>query len=581
VTDRPDKRPLGGIVHTYRGYDPVRFPPPTAPPGDSLGALGDRLLATGSRRRFTPEELAEAIRIPPEAIAGLGPSIDALLAELEARRDRILDVWNPSPTVEEAGEIVDERASTFFDDQTLPLGFRDRFAREVRERQIHGLERLWYHLDPEDPDQRRVRDRLPSIVQAIADLDAVEGLRDGWPFRGRTVPTVPEAIELREELEAIDHLIEQLKDALRNARPAIVDLDELRAFFEESDLEQFAEVRRRAEELLRQAAEAEGLVRDEDGWTLGPSAMRRYQSTLLASVFAAMQGGRHGRHDPVEHDDGAVELPSTRPWTFGDPSSSLDLPASILNSIVRTAAEPGGDPARPSLRSDDLVVHRTRASVKCATVVILDMSGSMRWGGQYIAAKRMALALEALVHREYPGDRLHFIEMASVARVVPRSELVDLLPKPVTIHDPVVRLRADMSDPGITSRDLPPHFTNIQHALRLARRLFATADTPNRQVVLITDGLPTAHFEDEQLYLLYPPDPRTEQATMAEAAALAREGGTLNLFLVPSWSQSEEDVRFGHRLAESTGGRVVFTAGDDLDRFVVWDYLEGRRRLIG
>jgi uncharacterized protein with von Willebrand factor type A (vWA) domain len=209
------------------------------------------------------------------------------------------------------------------------------------------------------------------------------------------------------------------------------------------------------------------------------------------------------------------------------------------------------------------------------------MSGSMRWGGQYIAAKRMALALEALVHREYPGDRLHFIEMASVARVVPRSELVDLLPKPVTIHDPVVRLRADMSDPGITSRDLPPHFTNIQHALRLARRLFATADTPNRQVVLITDGLPTAHFEDEQLYLLYPPDPRTEQATMAEAAALSREGGTLNLFLVPSWSQSEEDVRFGHRLAESTGGRVVFTAGDDLDRFVVWDYLEGRRRLIG
>ncbi len=581
MSDRPDQPRLGGIVHTYRGYDPVRFPPPTAPPPEGLGMLGDRLLATGSRRRFTPEELAEAIRIPPEAIAGLGPSIDALLAELEARRDRILDVWNPSPTVDEAGEVVDERAAPFIEDQALPLGFRDRFAREVRERQIHGLERLWYHLDPEDAVQRRVRDRLPSIVQAIADLDAVEGLRDGWPFRGRKVPTIPEAIELREELEAIDHLIERLKDALRNARPAIVDLDELRAFFEESDLEQFAEVRRRAEELLRQAAEAEGLVRDQDGWTLGPAAMRRYQSTLLASVFAQMTGGRHGRHAPVDRDDGAIELPSTRPWAFGDPASSLDLPASILNAVVRTAGEPGGDPARPGLRSDDLVVHRTRATVKCATVVILDMSGSMRWGGQYIAAKRMALALEALVHREYPGDRLHFIEMASVARVVPRSELVDLLPKPVTIHDPIVRLRADMSDPDMTLRDVPPHFTNIQHALRLARRLLATADTPNRQVVLITDGLPTAHFEDEQLYLLYPPDPRTEGATMSEAAALAREGGTLNLFLVPSWSQSEEDVRFGHRLAESTGGRVVFTAGDDLDRFVVWDYLEGRRRLIG
>ncbi len=574
-------RSLGGVIHTYRGYDPVRFPPPTAPPGDGVGALGDRLLESGSRRRFTPEELAEAIRIPPEAIAGLGPSIDALLAELEARRSRILEVWNPSPAVRSASDAVDDHAAPFLRDEALPLGFRDRFAREIRERQIHGLERLWYHLDRDDPDQERLRNRLPSIVQSIADLDAVEGLRDGWPFRGRRVPTLEEALELREELETIDRLIKQLKDALENARPAIVDLEELRAFVEEADLERFAEVRRRAEELLRQAAEAEGLVEDDEGWTLGPSAMRKYQSTLLASVFSDMQGGRHGRHAPVDRDDGAIELPSTRSWTFGDPASSLDLPASVLNAITREVGEVGGDPSRPRLRSDDLVVHRTRATVKCATVVILDMSGSMRWGGQYVAAKRMALALESLVRREYPGDRLHFIEMASVARVVPQGELVDLLPKPVTIHDPVVRLRADMSDPAITERDLPPHFTNIQHALRLARRLLATEDTPNRQVVLITDGLPTAHFEDEQLFLLYPPDPRTEQVTMAEASALSREGGTLNLFLIPSWSQSEEDVRFGQRLAESTGGRVVFTGGGDLDRFVVWDYLARRRRIIG
>lgn len=575
------KRSLGGVVHTYRGYDPVRFPPPTAPPGGGLGALGDRLLATGSRHRFTPEELAEAIRLPPEAIAGLGPSIEALLAELEARRARILEVWNPSPTVHDASEVVDERADPFIQDDALPLGFRDRFAREVRERQIHGLERLWYHLDRDDPDQRRLRDRLPGIVQAIAELDAVEGLRDGWSFTGRRVPTIEEAIELREELETIDRLLEQLKEALRTARPAIIDLDELRDFVQDADFERFAEVRRRAEALLRQVAEAEGLVEDQEGWTLGPNALRRYQSTLLASVFADLKGGRHGRHSPVERDDGAIELPSTRPWAFGDPASSLDLPASVLNAVTREAAEVGGDSRRPRLRSDDLVVHRTRATVKCATVVILDMSGSMRWGGQYVAAKRMALALESLVRREYPGDALHFIEMASVARVVPRGELVDLLPKPVTIHDPIVRLRADMSDPDISERDVPPHFTNIQHALRLARRLLATVDTPNRQVVLITDGLPTAHFEDEQLFLLYPPDPRTEAATMTEAAVLAREGGTLNLFLIPSWSQSEEDVRFGQRLAESTGGRVIFTGGGDLDRFVVWDYLARRRRIIG
>ena len=98
--------------------------------------------------------------------------------------------------------------------------------------------------------------------------------------------------------------------------------------------------------------------------------------------------------------------------------------------------------------------------------------------------------------------------------------------------------------------------------------------------MLITDGLPTAHFEDEWLYMLYPPDPMTEQATMREARLCQKEGITINIFLVPSWSQSEEDIRFAYRLAETTKGRVFFTSGRDLDRFVVWDYVQNRRDII-
>ena len=127
---------------------------------------------------------------------------------------------------------------------------------------------------------------------------------------------------------------------------------------------------------------------------------------------------------------------------------------------------------------------------------------------------------------------------------------------------------------------MPPHFTNLQHGLSLARQLLSNQDTPNRQIILITDGLPTAHFEGQMLYLLYPADPRTEAATMREGGLCQREGITINMFLLPSWSQSEEDVRFAYRLAESTKGRVFFTAGHDLDRYVVWDYLARRRDLV-
>ena len=154
------------------------------------------------------------------------------------------------------------------------------------------------------------------------------------------------------------------------------------------------------------------------------------------------------------------------------------------------------------------------------------------------------------------------------------------MPKPVTIHDPWVQLKADMSDPEISEHQLPPHFTNIQHALQMARQNLVNCDTPNRQIVLITDGLPTAHFEQESLYMLYPPHPATETATMKEGVLCQKEGITINIFLIPSWSQSEEDIRFAHRLAQTTQGRVFFTSGRDLDRFVLWDYVQNRRDII-
>jgi len=98
--------------------------------------------------------------------------------------------------------------------------------------------------------------------------------------------------------------------------------------------------------------------------------------------------------------------------------------------------------------------------------------------------------------------------------------------------------------------------------------------------MLITDGLPTAHFEGTMLYLLYPPDPRTEDATLREAHLCAREGITINIFLLSSWNQTSEDVRFAHKVAESTKGRVFFTAGRELDRYVVWDYVARRKQII-
>ena len=254
----------------------------------------------------------------------------------------------------------------------------------------------------------------------------------------------------------------------------------------------------------------------------------------------------------------------------------MDIPGSLINAMLRNGP---GLPVR--VRPDDLLVHRTRNRPKCATAVLLDLSGSMRYNGLYVDVKRMGLALHGLIHRQYPGDHLQFIEVYSFAKPRQSNEIVTLLPKPVSIDNPVVRLRVDMSNPDVSEFRVPAHFTNIQHGLQLARCHLAAQDTPNRQVILITDGLPTAHFEDQYLYLLYPPDPLTEQATLREGRLCQREGIVINIFLLANWAQTHKDVHFAHQLAELTRGRVFFTAGKDLDRYVVWDYLRRRREIVG
>ncbi|HRA87574.1 MAG TPA: VWA domain-containing protein, partial [Planctomycetaceae bacterium] len=292
--------------------------------------------------------------------------------------------------------------------------------------------------------------------------------------------------------------------------------------------------------------------------------------------FSNLQASRSGRHQGPIEGEGVVEMQRTRPYEFGDSVSQMDIPSTMINAMLRQ-----GDMRPLRLQQRDIEIHRSRNNPKCATVVLMDMSGSMRYDGQYVNVKRMALALNGLITSEYPGDFLRFIDLHTFAKVVPAGELITLMPKIPTITNPVVRLRVDMSREDVSEMHIPPHFTNIQHGLQLARQFLSVQDTPNRQVILITDGLPTAHFEASVLYMLYPPDPQTEDATKREGMLCKREGITINIFLLPSWSQSHEDVQFAHRLAENTGGRVFFTAGRDLDRYVVWDYVNHRREIIG
>lgn len=572
----PTRDSLGGIVHSYQRYDPARIPPPRPPATDLASPAMEHMLATGNTDGITAEQLAAAVVLDPEQIRGLGPSLDALKARLEERKRKILETYEAHSVRRRARKAFHTAAGRITPPQPLAHAFRDA----VQSEQMRRLERFWYAAESAD-------DRLAAAVMALIDHLSrsyeMNELAARWTFTGTEPLTIEAALAVKEDLETIDRLLAEIEAARKNATIGLIDMEALGQYVEAGELDDLDRLRRQVEELIEQAAAEQGLEKAGQGYRLTPRAVRCFQGKLLEQIFSDLAAAKTGRHQAAASGEGACEMVATRPFAFGDAVAHLDLPGSLTNTMLRTLAEGKAiGPGHP-LRLDqrDLVVHRTRNSPKAATAVILDMSGSMRYGGLYINVKRMALALQGLIQREYPGDFLQFIEMASVAKPRTFSELAGLLPKPVTIYDPVVRLRADMADPTIAESDIPPHFTNIQHALHLARQFLSRQDTPNRQVIVITDGLPTAHFEDQQLYLLYPPHGRTEEATIREARACQREGIMINVFLLSGWSQSQEDIKFAYRLAETAQGRVAFAAGQELDRFVVWDYHARRRSIIG
>jgi uncharacterized protein with von Willebrand factor type A (vWA) domain len=564
----PSRDSLGGVIHTYQRYDPKRFPSPTQPPPDLVSPAFEHMLAFGELRELSEEELARAVRIDPSQIAGLGPTLDSLKAALLERKRKILEAYETDVVQKSAGDAYREVGEQI----DPPKKLRKAFEQAFDEEQIRDLERVWYaHGNDNSPFARQ----LVKLVDRLGDKYEIDELAAKYDFTGRTIMSIPKALEVKEELETIDKLLKQLEEAAKNAQIGIIDLDELAQYAQPGDMDKLAQMQRQVEEMLRHMAEEQGLKRGKRGYELTPKAYRLFQGRLLEQIFSQLQAARSGRHQGPIIGEGAVELQQTKPYEFGDSVANMDIPQSLVNTMIRDGAKL---PLR--MKSEDIVIHRTRNTPKCATAVLMDMSGSMRYDGQYINVKRMGLALDGLIRREYPGDFLQFIEMFTFAKPRPAGEIATLLPKPVTIFESVVRLWADMSDPDVSEIHLPHHFTNIQHALQMGRQFLSQQDTPNRQIVLITDGLPTAHFEGSKLFLLYPPDRRTEVATMREGQLCQREGITINIFLLQSWSQSREDIQFAYRLAESTKGRVFFTAGRDLDRFVVWDYLNRRRSIV-
>jgi len=422
---------------------------------------------------------------------------------------------------------------------------------EQMARRMAALSRLLASLSPEQ------RAELQALAeQVLQDMDLafeadrlaqhLSGMFPDMPWGEPTLAGGEEPMPMSATVDALErmHDYEELDRSLRGDYPGAsieeVDEEALRRTMGDDaarDLRRLKEIERALEEA--------GLVARRGGrLEVTPRGARHLGERALVKVFEHLRKDREAVHEA--RDTGGTSEPTgaTRPWRFGD-SGQIAVQRTVFNAVLRDGAS-----RSPRIAPEDFELVDAETRTEAATALLLDLSFSMPLRGHFVPAKRMALALHALIESRYPHDTLYLVGFSDYARKMKPEDLT-------------------------ASGWERVYGTNMQHAFHLAGRLLSQHPRATRQVIMVTDGEPTAHLEGEEVFFSWPPVPETIHLTLQEAMRLARSGVTLNVFML---EDSPGLTRFMERLARLTAGRVFLMNGDALGDFVVRDYVTRRTR---
>jgi uncharacterized protein with von Willebrand factor type A (vWA) domain len=330
------------------------------------------------------------------------------------------------------------------------------------------------------------------------------------------------------------------------------------------------------------------LEKDEKGrFAVTARGVKRMEEKALDELFTITRKDSLGKHATDFKGPGNVRHEDTKPYEYGDPVANLNLHETLKNamyrerSTTRPSPQPGGGQAggagassKLHVTEEDFVVYETEYQTSCATVLLLDMSGSMARYGKFYHAKKVALALQGLIRGRYSEDTFKIIGFYTYASPLTERGLLRAAPKPVSIFDSRVFLRVNLDHPP---EFVPEHFTNIQAGLRFARHHLRRQPAANKQIICVTDGEPTAHLEGRDLLLVYPPGERTARHTLEEVQACTNEGIQLSTFALIEDYYYLGLMNFVDQMARHSRGLAVYCTAGELGKFVVDSFVSGRR----
>lgn len=309
-------------------------------------------------------------------------------------------------------------------------------------------------------------------------------------------------------------------------------------------------------------------------YRLTPKAINAMQRRALMEIFAHLPRGSREGHPTINPGAGADRLEGTKKYSFGDPISELDLNQTMRNALARQGQEGSAHHLPIQLSDKDLELHLVEGTTSCALCILIDMSGSMMRYGRFLAAKKVAMALSALVRQRFPQDTVDIVGFYSTATRVREEQLPLLMPKPISTHEYEVDVEIPLADAARTHQ----HFTNLQLGMQMARRILGARPAEQKLMFIITDGQPTAHVDGDTLYLQYPPTRETTMATLREALLCMRAQIRVASFALIEDYYGMEWVEFVDQMTRLCKGVAFYCASGDLASAVMESYLSGKKK---
>jgi uncharacterized protein with von Willebrand factor type A (vWA) domain len=528
-------------------------------PGDPAGRIQSLqnydFVSSEARQQF--EDLVEELRreMADTFFQGASESLSSMSPEQMARMRDAYDALNQMLEQRERGDDLDPSFEQFMEQygDMFPgnPSTLDELLEQLAER-MAAAQAVWNSLSPEQQAQLRslmeavledmdLRWQVERLAQNLQRAVPDAGWQRSYNFEGEGPMSLSRATDLASQLGQLDSMEDLLQSASSPAALSEIDLDQVRNHMGEDA----ARALDRLAKLSKSLAD-EGYISQQGGRTeLTPRGARRLGQKALSDLFGQINKDRIGDHSAVSTGSGHDREETTKAYEYGDPLN-LHLSTTVHNAVRR-----GGSGVPVRLTPEDFEVVETEALSRSATVLLVDLSMSMPMRDNFVPAKKMAMALQTLISSKFPRDFLGIVGFSEVAREIRPDEL------PTAMWDYV-------------------YGTNLQHALALGRRMLAHQHG-TKQIIVVTDGEPTAHIDDAgEVWFNYPPIPETLQRTMAEVIRCTRANIVINCFAL---DLQRTHYPFVEQIARVNGGRTFYTTPDALGGYVLVDFLAHRRIL--